>query len=311
MALALLLLNGTLLAGIYACAKIAGLSGIGPLGLLAWQLPAATALIALVAAAVGQWPSLTRSNVRYAATAGALGILFPSLITFAALRHVPSGTIGVIGALSPVFTYLIALARSVEAFSLRRAAGVALGLTGVLALLVPSGALPSGEALPWAIGAIGAPAFLAAGNVYRSVAWPDGLPPLGAALLMLAIQSAAIVPAAIAAGELVMPSLRGTLADVALVGAALMMTAFYLGAFQLQRRAGPVLVGQLGPVIAVASLAIGVVAFGDSYGITALAGVATVLTGVALVTTGSGVRHPASARPPLAGVREQSCVDGA
>lgn len=297
MAVALLLLNGTLLAAIYACAKVAGLGGITPLGVLAWQLPAAAVLVAAFAAATGQWPRPTHANLRYAAVAGTLGIVLPSLVTFGALRHVPAGTIGVIGALSPAITYLLAIARGVERPVARRAAGVALGLAGVLAMVLPRGSLPSGDALPWAIAALAAPTLLAAGNVYRSTAWPPGLPPLGAATLMLALHAALVVPIAIATGQFVVPTDLARPEDAALAGAAVMMGVLYLGAFELQRRAGPVLTGQLGSVIAVASLVIGVVAFGDVYGMPAIIGVLVVFVGVALVT----LRPTAAAtsRPPV------------
>jgi drug/metabolite transporter (DMT)-like permease len=161
-AIALLLLNGTLMAGIYACAKLAGIHGVAPLSVLAWQLPFAAVVVGAIAARRGELRALRRADLRYAAIAGTIGISLPSLVTFSALERVPAGTIGVIGGLSPVFTYVLALAVRLERFDRVRALGVLLGFAGVLAIVVPRGELPDAAALPWAAAAVAAPLLLGA-----------------------------------------------------------------------------------------------------------------------------------------------------
>jgi drug/metabolite transporter (DMT)-like permease len=276
----LLLLNGSLMAGIYAFAKAGTASA---LGVLAWQLLFSAAAITAVACWRGENAPLTRQNLRYAAIAGTLGMSAPSLVTFCALARVPAGFIGVIGALAPVFTYAMALALRIEALRGPRAVGIVLGLVGVLGLLLPAGALPSGGSLPWALAALASPLFLAGGNLFRSLAWPRGLAPLGAASLMLLLQAGAIVPLALAMGHFEWPLPIGGPGDMALLGGGLLTTIFYLGAFELQRRAGPVVVGQLGYVITAASLLIGAAVFGERYPLTAWLAIAAVVGGLALV----------------------------
>jgi drug/metabolite transporter (DMT)-like permease len=281
----LLLVNGSLIAGIYALAKVAAAGGVSAPGVLAWQLLFAAPVLAAVAAWRGQAPLRPgRASLRYAAVAGLLGITAPNLLTFAALTHVPAGLIGVIGALSPAFTYAIALALRIERPHVWRAAGIGLGLAGVMAVLLPRGALPAdASSLPWALAAIGTPLLLAAGNVFRTRAWPAGLAPLSAASLMLALQAALVVPAVAWSGALRLPSLALAAPDVALLGAGVLTSLFYLSAFELQRRAGAVAVGQLGYVITAASLAIGALAFDERYPATTLLAIGAVLAGVMLV----------------------------
>jgi drug/metabolite transporter (DMT)-like permease len=189
----------------------------------------------------------------------------------------------VIMALSPLLTYAIALAVRAEKLQPVRAAGIVLGLAGVLAIVLRRSALPSAEALPWALAALLAPLMLAGGNVFRTLAWPAGLKPLGAASLLLALQALVLMPLALAAGEFETPSALLRAQDVALIGAGVLTAAFFLGAFELQRRGGPVVVSQLGYVITVASLAIGALVFGERYPLTMLAAVALVFAGVTLV----------------------------
>ena len=287
----LLLLNGSLMAGIYAFAKAGTTSA---LGVLAWQLLFSAAAIMAVACWRGEQAPLTSDNLRYAAIAGTLGMSAPSLVTFCALARVPAGFIGVIGALAPVFTYVMALALRIEALRGLRAVGIVVGLVGVLGLLLPAGALPGGASLPWALAALASPLFLAAGNLFRSLAWPKGLAPLGAASLMLSLQASVIVPLALALGHFEWPLPVGGLGDMTLLGGGLLTTVFYLGAFELQRRAGPVVVGQLGYVITAASLLIGAVVFGERYPLTAWLAIAAVVGGLALVNRTQPVTYRAS-----------------
>jgi drug/metabolite transporter (DMT)-like permease len=307
----LLLLNGTLIAGIYACAKVAGASGIAPLGVLAWETASAALIVWAVADGRGQRPAVTLENLRYTAVAGVLGVTAPSLVTFTALAHVPAGTIGVIGALAPVFTYALAVAYRVERPTWLRTAGIVVGLGGVLALVVPRGAVPAGTALGWSLVAISGPLLLAAGNVYRSTSWPPGLPPLGAAALMLGVQTFVLVPVAAALGDFAPPSGFRSAGDIALWGTTAMMTLFYCGAFELQRRAGPVLTGQLGPVITVASIAIGVLFFDERYPASAFGAIAVVFAGVAVVTLGAASAARGAGPMRVTKPRRRSAADPA
>lgn len=280
---ALLLTNGVLIAGMYAFAKLAVAGGASALGILAWQVLFAALVIGIVAAVRGELPALTRTNLRYAGVAGVLGISAPNLLTFSALSHLPAGFVGVIAALSPIFTYTIALALKIEAMRPLRAVGIGLGLVGVTAIMLPRGALPATDALPWALAALAAPLLHASGNLFRSLAWPAGLKPLSAASLLLFLQALVLVPMAIALGEFEAPRLSLADEDLALLGAGALTAGLYLGSFSLQRRAGPVVIAQLGYVVTIASLVIGAIAFGERYPLITFPAVGVVLLGVMLV----------------------------
>lgn len=58
---------------------------------------------------------------------------------------------------------------------------------------------------------------------------------------------------------------------------------FYLGAFELQKRGGAVVAGQMGYVITVASLALSDLVFGERYPLTDILVVALVMAGGMLV----------------------------
>lgn len=258
--LALLSVAGTLIAAVYASAKLAGSAGLGPLGLLAWQLGAASLILGGICLANGTWPRLDSVRLRYLALAGMLGVSGPNLVTFHVLQDLPAGVVGVVAALSPLFTYLIVIVLRQEAPKLGASLALLAGFIGVAWALWPAGKplYPLGAAMASVL----APLLLAAGNVYRSFAWPEGLTPLPAAAVTLLLQAIVIVPLAAFQGQLPDESAFATVA-VPLGVAALGSAAFFLATFRLQRRAGAVITGQLGYVITLASLAIGAVLFDE------------------------------------------------
>lgn len=276
----LLLLNGSLIAGIYAFAKQAARAGVPFATLLAWQVMIAAAVLALALFTCGERAPLRPQNLRYALFSGLIGVTGPNLLIFAALGHLPAGVVGALTALSPVFTYAIALALRLEGPRALGIAGVLVGLLGALLIARPDPAAIASAAPLWLLPALAAPLFLAAGNVYRTTAWPEGLQPRPAAALLLGIQCLLVVPVAAATSGLALPSAGLP----AVLGAGALMGTFYLTAFELQRRAGPVLVGQMGNVISLASLALGALWLGETYEPLTLAGAGIVIAGVAMVS---------------------------
>ena len=100
---------------------------------------------------------------------------------------------------------------------------------------------------------------------------------------MLSLQALLVVPLALATGDFRWPVWLRHEGDLALLGGGAFTAIFYLSAFELQQRAGPVVVGQLGYVITAASLAIGALVFGERYGASAFVAAALILAGLALV----------------------------
>lgn len=295
MNLLLLLMNGLLIAGTYAVSKAVLAAGVPVLTLLAWQLAPAAVLINLVAAWRDERPALSATHLRYYVIAGVLGMLLPYTITYLSLAHLPAGVIGVAASLSAVMTYGIARAAGREPANLRRLIGLVLGLIGVLTLVVPKAALPAPDLAGWVFIAVLAPLSLAGGNVYRTAAWPDGAPPLSLAAGMLAVLGVATLAVAGTSGQLALPSAT---ADEALVGiavVALLTAGFYLTAFSMQRRTSPSFVAQMGYVISLGALVIGVVFLDEQPSAWVWLSAALVMAGIVVATRGGPVlTRPAS-----------------
>jgi drug/metabolite transporter (DMT)-like permease len=118
--------------------------------------------------------------------------------------------------------------------------------------------------------------LLAAGNVYRTRAWPINGKPLQMAAGLLASQWALLLPVYLTSHPMGLP----TQALFPVLSIAVVSGVFYLISFELQRRTTPVFVGQLGYVIALCSLLIGIVFFKEIPSLWVWLGAALIAVGV-------------------------------
>lgn len=112
---------------------------------------------------------------------------------------------------------------------------------------------------------------------------------------MLLVQVVALAPAVVLTDSLVLPGTAFTLLDRTLLALAAFASAAYAGLFVLQRRGGPLVVSQLGYVITVATLVIGIALLGERYSNWVWLAVALVFLGVYLVNRTARTPVPARA----------------
>lgn len=188
------------------------------------------------------------------------------------------GLIGMAMATSPILTGLFARAWGAPKGAISLAPTIVLGLAGVLIAYIPMLRLPDDP--PWLALALLplVPAALAFGNVHRTMAWPAGVSGthLAAQMLLSGGVILLVLQAVIDPGQLIPPS-------AALVWLAAMGPVFaatYLVFFVLQREGGPVMLSQIGYVIAGVSFLLGHYGFGDPLEVLHLVGLALVAAGL-------------------------------
>ena len=281
----LLLACGLLISLTYALGKLATQAGIEGIELLFWQITGSALIVLPCAVWAGQTPKLQWEHVRYYLLAGLMGFTGPYLITYWVLNFIPSGLVGVVASLSPLLTFAIVLLLFRGKASLSSGLGLVLGFAGVLAILLPKNSLPSPDMFVWVMVACLSPLLLAAGNVYRTRAWPKDGKPLQMAAGLLSSQWVLLLPVYAASQPVGLP----TQALFTVVGIAVVSGFFYLISFELQRRTTPVFVGQLGYVIALCSLLIGIVFFKETPSLWVWVGTLLIAVGVYWVSNSKPV----------------------
>ncbi|HEX4856036.1 MAG TPA: DMT family transporter, partial [Limnobacter sp.] len=159
--------------------------------------------------------------------------------------------------------------------------GLLLGFLGVLIILLPKTSLPAEGMFIWVLVACASPLLLAMGNVYRTQAWPSDGRPMQMASGLLFTQWLLLLPVY----SFQQPEAWPVQASALVAGLALASGAFYLISFELQRRTSPVFVGQLGYVIALCSLLIGIVFFDERPSLWVWTGAALIALGVYWVSS--------------------------
>ena len=291
-----LLAGGALLGLSTNLAKVAGEMHVPPLAFLCWSIVGAAAILMLAAALRRKLPPLNARTLEYYGVSALVGVAASNLIFFSAVPHVGAGFVALVIALSPLLTYLGALALRVERFQVIRAAGVAAALAGAGVLAERKLAAPHADVF-WILLALVGPVLLAIGNIYRTLRWPEGLSADALAPGMLVAAALMLLAAGWIPGlSLALP--MGHSAALLLIAVqALVVAGMYLLLFMLQRTGGPVLLSLLGAVGATVGVPVAIFLQGEAPPGGLFLGAALIAAGVALLSLGKA-RAPASRPRP-------------
>ncbi len=278
-ALMALLGAGALLGIATNFAKLAGDLGLPPIAFLAWSLFGAALILLATSVVRGVSPPLTRPAVEYYIFAALLSTVGSNIIVVTATPEVGAGFVSLAITLPPILTYVGALFFRLEGFSLLRFIGVLLALSG--AALVALGKLEDPDANVFWIGlALLVPLILAAGNLYRTLRWPEGTSAdaLAPGMLVTATMMVFIF------GALTPYELLPKGADLPQIGLILAQSAVFAGQFLLlfvlQKAGGPVFLSLLGAVGALVGVPIAVLLLSESIPTNLLPASGLILAGI-------------------------------
>lgn len=265
--------------------------GLSPGAVVFWQSIVAGLLLLAVCAVRRVRVPLNRRAVVYYFVIGLVGIDISYMTLVYVIRHVPVGFASVVVLMSPVLTYVFAIAMRLERINPVRAVGIILGFIGAGFLVFPQGSLPSPELLPIALLTFIIPAGYASANVYSEWGRPQGAD-------NVALATGTMFAAAL--GALVVALIDGTFhpvwegmaqRELILFGYALSSAVAFLMFYKIVESAGAVYLGQVGYLVTLFGVAWGVVLFGESTTVWLWVAVVVVGSGVALVNLGK--RKPA------------------
>jgi drug/metabolite transporter (DMT)-like permease len=286
---ALLFAAGGFIGLIFPFTKMAGQLGMSPLtytGLAA----AGAAVVLHIVARFGAAPStVRRAEMSYALIAGQLTFAIPFGTLAAVVPNAGSGVPAILQSLAPLLTLAIVYALGAERPSLWRSVGLAMGFAGVLLILFArgAGADATGARLFWYLAALVTPLALAFGNVYRSLAWPEGSRPVPLARLTLLAASCGLLMLAglfqvVGLGG---PALAGLERGWPLILVQSLVTGIgYAFFFRLQQVGGPVYLSQISYVNTGVGVIFAVAAFHEALPFAAWIAIPLIFAGIALVT---------------------------
>jgi len=282
-AFALLLVTGALLGLTLPFGKIATQSGVpGMVWAFVVSLGAGGILFAALLAS-GRRIRLTAHRLRYFVVTAAISYAFPNLLMFSAIPHLGAGYTGIMFTLSPVITLVFSILLGVRRPNPAGVIGIGVGFVGAAMVALTRGEAGQPASLFWVLVALLIPVSLAAGNIYRTVDWPEGTGPIE-----LAVGSHLAAAVMLLAGIVALygPAAFGTLATVplAVIGQAASASAMFAFFFRLQAVGGPVYLSQIGYVAAAIGLFSGTFFLGEHYQLLTWAGALIIIAGVAITT---------------------------
>jgi len=218
--------------------------------------------------------------IRYVIISALISFVIPNILLFSVIPHAGSGYTGLMFALSPVFTLVLAVIFKLSTPGRIGMLGIAIGLIGAAIVSITRASAPEAPPFIWIIAAVLIPMALACGNIYRTMDWPDNASPDVLAFWshgfsVLVFSSILLVTkGSIPVDELA----RAPLAALAQALAAGMMFPIF---FRLQQKGGPVLLSQIGYVAAAVGLIAATVLLGERYSTMTWAGAAVIAFGIA------------------------------
>ncbi|TPK22997.1 DMT family transporter [Mesorhizobium sp. B2-5-9] len=282
-ALGLLVVTGGLLGLTLPFGKLATAAGV-PAMVWAFVISlGAGGVLLCVLLARGERIRLTPHKLRYFFVTAAVSYAVPNLLMFSAIPHLGAGYTGIMFTLSPVITLVFSILLGVRRPNMLGISGIAVGFVGAVMVAATRGEAGQPADLFWVMMGLLIPVSLAAGNIYRTIDWPEGTGPIelavgshlaSAAMLLVGILTLLGGKAFVQLG--VVP-----LIVVAQMAAASAMFAFF---FRLQAVGGPVYLSQIGYVAAAVGLFAGTIFLGEHYQLLTWVGAVIITAGVFITT---------------------------
>lgn len=272
--------------------KITVDAGYQPFGLIFWQM-----LIGALVLGALRWRQIRRVRLRKDTLAvwafiALTGSILPNATGYQAAFHLPSGIMSIVIATIPMMAFPIALALGNDRFSVKRLAGISLGLIGVGFIALPEASLPERAMLAFLPLALFAPfCYAVEGNVVAK--WGTaGLDPVEVLFGASAIGSLLSLPIAITSGHFFVPSAPFILADLAFLLTSVINVLVYTGYVWLIGRAGAVFAGQISYLVTGTGVLWAMLLLGESYSLWIWLALLCMGAGLMLVQPHDGTRKP-------------------
>lgn len=267
--------------------KLVVTDGHHPLGISVASTFLGACLITAVLLLRGVALPLSRRHLVFYAICGLTGTALPNFVHYTAIRELPVGVISIITAAVPMMTFVGALMFGIDRPEPRRIVGLVAGAVAVLILVVPEASLPEPEDAFWVGFALITGISYTVENIYIAKAQPPGttalqtLCGLSWMAMLLVLPLVGVTDTWMALGDL-------DTAEAALVAMTVAHLIAYGGFVWLIARAGPVFAAQVGYIVTLTGVFLGIVLLGESHSAWVWLSLVIMMGGLALVQPRDG-----------------------
>lgn len=262
--------------------KIAASAGYPPLGMVFWQLTIGAVILGAMTLARGKGLARTARALQFYIVVAVLGTIVPGMTFYISVAKLPAGIMSIIISTVPMLAFPIGLMLGSEVFSLRRLAGLALGLAGVLIIALPRSSLPDPAMAAFLPLALIGPLFYALEGSYVARVGTAGMDAVQAMFGASLAGAVMVAPVMWALGQGFMITQLGA-PQAALIGSAALHALLYATFVWMAARAGAVFATQTGYIVTAAGLVWASMLLGERLSPMLIIAAAVMLAGVALV----------------------------
>ena len=290
-----LLFLGAIWGLVVPVARLASSYDTSAFGMAFWTNLIGCIVCVSLAAARGKLPRLGDIPWSYFATWAVLGTLVSESLLFFVTGKVAASTVATILVLEGFFVFAFAALVRIEEPTVRRLAGLALGMAGVLVVLLDNSPLAAGGGdYVWILLALVIPASYAFEGVFLATKRPETIDFLASLALMQGIAAVIVLPVALLTGSFfpLGPVLGGREWTVGIIALGTVVSN-YLYVYLLATT-GAVFASQSAYVVAAAGVGWSVLLLGERLSPWGWGAMAIMLLGLVLV----GPKNEAEAEPP-------------
>ena len=259
-----LIAAGVAWGGTQVLGKIAVSTGQPSVGLVLWQTVIGVALLAGVMAATRTRLPLGRWHLGFYATCAVLGTVLPHTLSLTAIRHIPVGIATIMIETVPMMTLVFAAILKIERLEARRVLGILLGGAAAVLLVAPEASLPEPGQGAWAALLLVVALSYAGENIVIARYQPPDTDPLQTMMGLTLGALILLVPMAAVSDGWAELSAMGR-AEQALIASSVLHVLSYLALVWLITRAGPVFASQIGYVVTLSGVFLGIAVLGERH----------------------------------------------
>jgi len=267
--------------------RIAITDGIPFIPYVFWQALGAGLVLLILSFAVRRPPRLTPRHLMVYAVLGSIGMSVPMLVVNYVANKLPAGVVGLQQTLVPMLTYAFALLLRVDRINAFKLAGLAVGLSAVLVVVLPQASLPSPDMTVWVLISFITPLCYGAANVLISVLRPPESTSLSFAAAILLTGALIMGVVMVATGGWWWFDGIMTGGDWALIAVTMINAVFFWLLLEIIRLAGPVFFSVQNYVATLSGIGWGMLIHGEAHSIWIWLALGLLFIGLALVIRGS------------------------